>query len=247
MASTTLPHSYPSRTVVPYHVDTTLNQNQPKMSTTGEKGLHLLITISTTSSKFSLSDDEPFTITLAAESSSNSTLSIDAFRTLLSTDLIALDYQGLTFRDLETGDFAKRRVIDVQDRIPDQLTATSPDIVEIPPLDANDGRMFEVVHTFKRAPTADPVAELPTSDVSRMTDFDKAVYRAAFNSVNQTEGFLPGYAYIIALGRGMSSVSWWREGTKAEIFLMGPMSRYAKPLEKLEMELVRTTKFEVVE
>ena len=211
---------------------------------THEKPPRLLISIRTSHPTLSLSSEEPFSITLTAKSSVDHTLTIDAFRTILEPRSTALDYQGLAFQDLDTGELAERTVIDILYDVPDRLTATSPSVIEIPP--AHLEKAYEVCHTFKRAPKNDPLADFSASALSSMSEYEKKVHRALFNSVDQTGGLLPGHTYTIGLGPEMIPVSWWRKGNRAEVFLRGSLSSDATR-EALEMELRKTVAFQVVE
>ena len=107
----------------------------------------ILVNIETSSPTFSKSGNPPFAIRLKAQVDGDHPITIDAFRTVLYARSAALDYQGLTFTDIETGKLAQRKVIDIQTRLAPLLTATSSSVVELPPRHAAEP--YTVSHSFQ--------------------------------------------------------------------------------------------------
>ncbi|PIA90934.1 hypothetical protein CB0940_11073 [Cercospora beticola] len=205
------------------------------------------ISISTSSPTLSKSGNQPFTITLSANFTNNpQTITIDTFHTVLYHRSLALDYQGLTFKDTSSGELAKRRVIDVQYRVPESLTETLDSVAEIPPL--NDGSEAYIVrHTFQ-TPASSEIpghgeGEQPCSTDPEMDAIAKDLMR---EMTDQTAGLEVGRTYEIGLGNDMNRVSWWRVGMKAEVFAQGSVSRRPEG-PTIEMNLVKTATFTVVE
>lgn len=214
-----------------------MSTSQPRIS----------ISISTSSPALSKSGSQPFTITLRANITNPlQPITIDTFHTILYRRGLALDYQGLTFKDISSDRLADRRVIDVQYRVPESLTETSESVVEIPPL--NDGSdAYIVQHTFQTPASSDVPGhgrgEQPSSADSEM---DAIVEDLMREMTDQTAGLEVGRTYEIGLGNDMNRVSWWRVGTKAEVFAQGSLSRRSDGL-TIELELVKTATFTVVE
>jgi len=174
-------------------------------------------------------------------------ITIDTFRTVLSHRALALDYEGLTFKDIASSELAKRRVVDVQYRVPDTLTATSDSIVDIPPAKNDSGPYYTAQHTFQTPePRASSSLEQPTFSSSGDPEMRVIVEDLVSTISDQTVGLEVGRTYEIGLGNDMNRVSWWRPGSKAEVFARGPVRRRAEGPE-LELELVRTATFTVVE
>jgi len=163
-------------------------------------------------------------------------------QTVLYSEAEALDYQGLTFRDTSTGTYAERRHIDVQRELSDRLTATTDYVVELPPRSAVQA--YNVSHTFERLPEYAP-------DLSRendLSDEQKILAAGVSQMRDQTRGLTPGHTYEIGLGATyMSSVREWREGSKAEVFLRGPMASIGVADIPLSMELVNVATFYVAD
>nr|POE72051.1 hypothetical protein CFP56_11927 [Quercus suber] len=208
-----------------------------------DKPSRILVEISTSNSTLSKSGNPPFTITIEATVDGSRPITIYTFPIVLSRSGRALDYQGLTFRDIISGKLAERIVIDVQYSVTDTLTANSDSVVEIPPKD--DSEPFTVRHTFRTPNTEASVPEQRASEArcEEMSNFTKDVMRMMSD---QTVGLKVGNTYEIGLGNDMSQVSWWRPGSKAEVFARGSVGRRAEGL-KLKLELVKTATFMVGE
>lgn len=206
----------------------------------------ILVEISTSSSTLSKSGNPPFTITLNARVDGSRPITIETFQTVLFSRAAALDYQGLTFKDTTSGTLAKRRVIDVQYRVPDNLTATSDSVVEIPPKDDDSRPPYTEQHTFQTPAPEQRASEAPTLS-SEHTKMSATADDLMTTMSDQTVGLQVGKTYEIGLGNDMSQVSWWRPGSKAEVFAQGPVRRRAAERPKLNLELVKTVTFNVVE
>ncbi|PPJ58758.1 hypothetical protein CBER1_08370 [Cercospora berteroae] len=205
------------------------------------------ISISTSSPTLPKSGSRPFTITLSANvANTPQPITIDTFHTVLYHRGLALDYQGLTFQDTSSGELAKRRVIDVQYRVPDTLTETSDSVAEIPPLNGRSDA-YVVRHTFQTTASSDSSGYGEGEGSSSADSEINAIAKDILSTMrDQTAGLEVGRTYEIGLGKDMNRVSWWRAGTKAEVFAQGPVSRRPEsPI--IELELVKTATFTVVE
>ena len=201
----------------------------------------ILVTVRTSSSILDKSNEKPFTITLSARVDHHRPVTIKAMQTVLYSQVEALDYQGLTFRDISTGTYAERRHMDVQRELPDRLTATTDYVVELPP--RNAVQAYDVCHTFERLPEYVP----DLSHENNLSDEQKILAAGVSQMHDQTRG-LTGHTYGIGLGATyMSSVREWREGSKAEVFLHGSMSSAGLANIPLSMELVNVATFYVAD
>ncbi|CAK1356410.1 unnamed protein product [Cercospora beticola] len=224
----------------------------------------ILISISTNSPSLSKSHPAEFTITLEAKVDAPKPITIDSWRTVLDSGHLALDYEGLTFKDCGTGQFAPRIVIDVFAIPSAVISADSKYIVEIPPMASE--KAYSVVHKFNGESLADKVRlddemmrklEEAAEELRKMeeslgactgvkSERDERVERYPESDVG---GFEVGCTYEIGLGSKMASVGSWRWGTKAEIFASEAQQkreewRHGEPM---EMILEKAAKFEVVE
>lgn len=204
------------------------------------------ISISTSSPTLSKSGNQPFAITLSANIANNpQTITIDTFHTVLYHRGSALDYQGLTFKDTSSGELAKRRVIDVQYRVSQSLTETSDSVAEIPPLNGSDA--YIVQHTFQTPASSNISGNGEGEQLSSTRPEMDAIAKDLLRTMtDQTAGLEVGRTYEIGLGNDMNRVSWWRPGTKAEVFAQGAVSRRSNG-PTIELELVKTATFTVVE
>jgi len=197
-----------------------------------------VVDVETSSPTCSKSGHPPFAITLKAWVDGDHPVTIDAFKTLLHKRPAALDYQGLTFTDIETGKLAQRRVIDIHTRLAPSLTATSDSVVEIPSMKATEP--YTVSHSFQIPTPSQPASSADPSVL------DAVGVELLATMSNQAVGLNTGHTYEIGLGTQMSSVTWWREGTMAEAFAHGPIDRRAEG-PRLRIVLANTARFEVVE
>ncbi|KAK3721016.1 hypothetical protein LTR37_003306 [Vermiconidia calcicola] len=200
----------------------------------------ILVEVHTSSPILDKSSDQRFTITLSARVDHHRPITINAFMTVLYSQALALDSQGLTFKDTATGTYAERRQLYVQYQLPDRLTATSDHIVQLPPRDAVDA--YTVPHTFQRLPKYIP--DMSSEDLS---DFQKELAAGVSQALDQTIGLSPGHTYEIGLGTHMSSVSEWRAGSKAEVFSRDSLASNALAGTPLRMELINLATVHVVD
>lgn len=201
----------------------------------------ILVTIETSSSTLSRSDGkQPFAITLKATVDGKDPVTIDTFQTILGPQMPALDYQGLTFKDTESGVLAERVRIDILYEVPDFLSNMTDDVVEIPPSSrADDDPAYTVTHTFKVSPTRQPKPGDPP------LSFEEELQL----SISQVAGFTAGHRYEIGLGGDMSKVSWWKVGKKNKVFA-GDRQLTSHPdrdVPAMQMVATNTPSFVVVE
>ncbi|KAK4545687.1 hypothetical protein LTR36_002641 [Oleoguttula mirabilis] len=172
----------------------------------------VLVTVETSSPTLSKSGTTPFTITLIATVDGDSPITADAPCTILLPGTRALDYQGLIFKDTETGTLASRVVVDVHYRPPEYLSIATASVIEIPPSSA--GEAYSVSHTFYVPQvSSQPQADSPSSSSSSQSKW--------LLIMNQVSGFTVGRAYEIGLGNDMSRIWWWEVGTKRDVFAGG--------------------------
>ncbi|KAK3712813.1 hypothetical protein LTR37_008904 [Vermiconidia calcicola] len=200
----------------------------------------ILVEVHTSRPFLDKSSDQRFTITLSARVDHHRPVTINAFMTVLYSQGLALDSQGLVFKDTATGTYAERRQFYVQWQLPDRLTATTDSIVQLPPRDAADA--YTVSHTFYRMP--EYVPDLSSEDLS---DIQKELAAGVSQALDQTMGLSPGHTYEIGLGTHMSSVSEWREGSKAEVFSRSSLASNALAGTPLRMELINLATVRVID
>ena len=147
----------------------------------------------------------------------------------------ALDYRGLEFKDTETGRLAERPQMNMLiDQMPDMLSASTDTVVEIPPK-GEALQPYKISHTFH-------IPQPPPSTERALMSVEEQI-RTAYN---QAAGFAVGYTYEIGLGTGMSSIAWWKPGSKSTVFAKGPRSAHSTD-PKLSMVLTNVASFKVVE
>ncbi|GIZ49823.1 hypothetical protein CKM354_001284700 [Cercospora kikuchii] len=224
----------------------------------------ILISISTSSPILSKSHPSEFAITLEAGVDAPKPITIDIWRAVLDSGHLALDYEGLTFKDCARGEFAPRIVIDVFSIPPSVLAVDSKYIVEIPPTTGE--KAYIVVHKFngrkwseevqiddemmrKLEETAEELRRL--EEISGMrrrlsSENDRSERRYPDSDV---DGFEVGHIYEVGLGTKMASVGSWKWGSKEEVFAEEERQRREewRHGERVEMILERTARFEVVE
>lgn len=209
-------------------------QQTASMANSQYRPTRILVEVSTSSTTLDKSSHQPFVITLSARVDNDRSVTADVFRTLLWPRSAALDYQGLTLKDIDTGALAQRGVIDICYRPADRLTGASTDVVQLPPRDSTES--YAVSHSF----------QMPVEALAAPSAEDDPMMKELMLEDDQTIGLIAGHTYEIGLGTDMSEVSWWREGNKSEVFLRGPLSRHDERGAPLEMELVNTPRFEVI-
>jgi len=122
----------------------------------------ILVAVETSGQMLSISSDPTFSITLNVKVDGPDTVTVNAFRTILLTRHAVLDYQGLTFKNTETGELADRNVIDINYRVPDHLKINSTFVIEIP--SRNSSSPYAVTHTLHVPEVTRPQpGELPLS------------------------------------------------------------------------------------
>lgn len=224
----------------------------------------IFISVSTNSPVLSKSRPGEFTITLEATVDSSRPITVDAWRNVLDSGHLALDYEGLTFKDCETGEFAPRIVIDVFAIPPSIISADSKYVIEIPP--RTGGKSYSVVHKFNGESLADKVP-LDDGILRKLEENAESLRKLEENlgknpglksendgsesryPESDVDGFKVGHTYEIGLGTKMASVGSWKWGTRTEIFAEKSQQKREewRHGESVEMVLERTARFEVVE
>lgn len=201
---------------------------------------HILVKVATSSRTLSKSGAPPFSITLEANVDWSRAITICTHRTLLSSRMNALDFEGLAFRDTTTGELAARIVLNVcymyNERGLPICHGNSAEFAELPSINYLPG--FMVKHTFHVPTVRTPgPGEVPLS-------FEEELEA----STSQTAGFIVGHEYEIELGQKMSSVSWWQAGSEDDVLADGQrrgLRVRARP--HLPMVLVNSASFTLVD
>lgn len=155
---------------------------------------------------------------------------------VLSARPAALDYQGFMFRDTATGALVERRVLDLNYRLPERLTATTHSVVQLPTHKSDEA--IAISHSLQ---TSEQASEI----LAGIDLLEERMEKMAADLNDQTAGLIPGHVYKIGLRTDLSFAHWWCEGNKAEVFLRGSRSRRFEG-EPLQMELVNKAEFNVV-
>ncbi|KAF2723090.1 hypothetical protein K431DRAFT_32021 [Polychaeton citri CBS 116435] len=174
---------------------------------------------------------------LEARVDTDQPVTISSFSTLLGSNMPALEYQGLTFAGSETGEPARRPVIDYQWAGEEFITANSPSALEIP--SKSSDRPLVVSHRFK----------FRSKEYKETRDGIPWLYNEALKSIGQTAGFEVGRRYETGLGTAMSCVRWWEQGGKDRVFATNPQRSRTPRLSKpsIRMILISSASFTVVE
>ena len=153
-----------------------------------------------------------------------------------------MDYRGLVFTDIKTGEVVPRCVVDycAMGSIDDCGLLTSGRTIEVPPRDSETS--YQVMHRFKKnrsLPKREtsieeelrqqikPGQDHPLAEALHKTrdSGQPSLEEELFQSLSQINGFSVGRSYTISLGENMSRVRWWRKGRRDGVCAGGRSTR----------------------
>lgn len=140
--------------------------------------------------------------------------------------------------------------MDILYHVSDTLNVDSSDVARVPPRYPSEH--FTVSYTLRtpgsapssssRIFTRSTVGDVKTQQEGLGAEISRLIPEIA----SQIDGFTVGRTYGIGLGDHNSCVSWWRTGTKSEVFGKGTESRQAEA-NGIHLRLVNTASFLVVD
>lgn len=172
----------------------------------------ILVHIETSSPVLSKYDNPAFTILLEAHVDDDQPPVMDPFFTVLNPLSTGLNNQ-LSFRDTETGQAARARVVDPCFAPPEVITAASNGLLaEIPAKGATHA--YKVSHTLH-------ISRSPTVTFPERPDLERTVnHDVEYETRNQAGGFVLGRTYGIGSSTEINTASWWKKGNRAEVLAL---------------------------
>ncbi|SMR51651.1 unnamed protein product [Zymoseptoria tritici ST99CH_3D1] len=183
----------------------------------------ILVTVATSSDKMSLSGQTPFSITLRAVVEGDRPVTFSTHRTIFWPRNQALFEGGLSFKDVKTGNFAARTRFQVCRMLPDTISASDESVHKLPA----------------------QISRAPPYEVT----FDFRIEGDSPRSTGHGTGLEIGHEYEIGLGTERSALSWWKMGSKIEVFAAPNQHRsrtVGAGVPELQMIMTNTALFKVV-